>query len=124
MQLPTKGNETISEVYALPLLKSETLSTKHTRNLNDTPTLKELDHYITDMASFYYDIGLELDVVNSKLKLIKNDPDLPDLKDKCLKMLELWLEADASATWKKLYDALQETRLTVLAEQVAKNSRI
>ena len=40
-------------------------------------------------------------------------------------MLEVWLEADASATWRKLYDALQETGLSVaeqvLAEQAANN---
>ena len=43
-------------------------------NLRNTPTLKELYQYITDMAPFYYDIGLELDIVNSKLKFIKNNP--------------------------------------------------
>ena len=98
------------------------MSSKYKRNLNDTPTLKELDHYITDMAPFYYDIGLELDIVNSKLKIIKNDSSLPDIKEKCLKMLELWLEVDPSATWKKLYDALQETGLSVVVEQLAIDS--
>lgn len=90
------------------------------RNLDDNPTLNELNHYITDMASSYYDIGLELDIVNSQLKLIKNDPSLFDLKEKCRKMLEVWLENDTSATWKKLCDALQAVELGVLAEQVAK----
>ena len=98
------------------------MSSKCKRNLNDTPTLQELDHYITDMAPFYYDIGLELDIVNSKLKIIKSDPSFPDLNEKCLKMLELWLEVDPSATWKKLYDALQETKLSVVAEQVTVDS--
>ena len=70
------------------------------------------------MAPSYYDIGLQLDIVNSQLKLIKNDPSLSDLKEKCRKMLEVWLENDTSATWKKLCDALEEEGLSVLAEQI------
>ena len=85
--------------------------------LETTPTLNELNHYITDMAPSYYDIGLQLDIVNSQLKLIKNDPSLSDLKEKCCKMLEVWLENDTS-TWKKLCDGLEEEGLNVLAEQI------
>ena len=88
------------------------------RNLNDVPALKELNRYIIDMAPFYFDIGLELDVLNSQLKLIRNDPSLPDLKEKCRRMLEVWLENDISATWKKLCDALLETGQNVLADQI------
>jgi len=58
------------------------------------------------MAPSYDRIGLELDIVNSQIKLIRNDPSLPGLEEKCLKMLEVWLENDISATWKKLCDAL------------------
>ena len=82
------------------------------------PTMKELNPYITDMAPSYYNIGLELDVVDSKLKVIQSDPSLPDLERKCRKMLEVWLETDISATWKKLCDALQDVGLIVLAEQI------
>ena len=88
------------------------------RDLFSIPTLKELNRYITDMAPSYYDIGLQLDIVNSQLKLIKNDPSLFDLKEKCCKMLEVWLENDTSATWKKLCDALKQAELSVLAEQI------
>ena len=88
------------------------------RDLFGTPTLNELNRYITDMAPSYYDVGLQLDIVNSQLKLIRNDPSLSDLREKCRKTLEVWLENDNSATWKKLCDALQEVELTVLAEQI------
>ena len=88
------------------------------RNLEVTPTLNELNHYITEMAPSYYNIGLELDVVNSKLKVIQRDPSLPDLEQKCRKMLEVWLESDTSATWKKLCNALQKVELNVLAKQI------
>ena len=87
-------------------------------NLEDTPTLRELNRHIIHMATSYFEIGLELDVPSAKLKLIKNDPTLPDLKEKCRKMLEVWLESDTSATWKKLCDALQEVKMGVLAEQI------
>ena len=73
------------------------------------------------MAPSHHDIGLELDIPYATLKLIRNDPNLSDLKEKCCKMLEGWLEDDNSATWKKLCDALQEVGMSVLAEQI-KNS--
>ena len=95
--------------------------TANQQNLYATPTLNKLNRYITDMAPSYYDIGLEFDIVNSQLKLIKNDTRLPDLKEKCHKMLEVWLENDTSATWKKLCDALQEVGMSVLADRI-KNS--
>ena len=88
------------------------------KNLDVTPTLNDLNHYITEMAPSYYNIGLELDIVNSKLKVIQNDPSLPDLEGKCHKMLEVWLESNTSATWKKLCGALQEVGLSVLAERI------
>ena len=84
-------------------------------NLEATPSPRELNHYITDMAPSYHDIGLELDIPYATLKLIRNDPNLSDLKEKCRKMLEVWLEDDTSATWKKLCDALQEVGMSVLA---------
>ena len=90
------------------------------RDLDITPTLNELNCYIIDMAPFYYGIGLELDIVNSQMKLIRSDPSLPDLKEKCQRMLEVWLESDTCATWKKLCEALQEVGQDVLAERIAK----
>ena len=94
------------------------------RNLEATPALKKLNRYITDMASSYYDIGLELDIASSELKVIKNDTSLRNDKEKCREMLEVWLKSDSSATWKKLCKALQEEHigLNVLAEKIAKDS--
>ena len=47
--------------------------------------MNKLNHYITDMAPSYFNIGLEFDVGNSKLKLIQSDPNLPNynLEEKC-----------------------------------------
>ena len=107
-----------SDLYRQQQLKLETEFKTSKRNLSDVPTIKELNRYVIDMAPFYFDIGLELDVLNSQLKLIRNDPSLPDLKEKCCKMLEVWLENDTSATWMKLCDALCEIGQSVLAEQI------
>ena len=84
----------------------------------EVPTLNKLNCYIIDMATKYYEIGLQLDIVNSQLKLIKCNSGMPDFEEKCRKMLEVWLENDTSATWKKLCDALKEQGLSVLAEQI------
>ena len=81
-------------------------------------TMKKLNHYITDMSPYYYDIGLELDIPNSKLKAIKNDSTVPDSREKCREMLQTWLDDDTHATWKKLCDALKETNQSVLGEKI------
>ena len=91
-------------------------------NLETTPTMNVLNHYITDMAPDYYSIGLELGIHNRQLKVIKSDTSLPAIKQKCRAMLELWLDTDTSASWKKLCDALQEPEvgLCIIAEQMKK----
>ena len=88
--------------------------------LEATPTLKKLNCYITDIAPCYYELGIELDIRNSQLKVIKCDSNLPSLTDKCQKMFEVWLESDICATWKKLCDALDEKQHQVLAEKIRK----
>ena len=88
------------------------------KNLDAMPTMNKLIHYVSEMASHFYTIGLELDIPNSKLKLIKKDT--PDTKEQCREMLELWLEIDPSASWEKLCNALEESeaKLLNLAKQI------
>ena len=103
-----------------PLLKDEANSC---HNLDATPKLRELSHYIEEMAPSYYEIGLQLDIINSQLKLIKIDNiNFPSHKEKCHEMLEVWLKKDTSATWKKLCDALEEVKLHALADKVTKGT--
>ena len=59
------------------------------------------------MALHYYTLGLELDIVNSKLRIIQNDSRFPGNEEKCREMLNLWLDNDESATWEKLCKALE-----------------
>ena len=89
--------------------------------LDATPTLRELKCYIEDMASSYYGIGLELHIVNSKLRLIDEDHiNCPGPEKKCLRMLDVWLKIDTSASWKKLCDALEKEGLNALSGKIKK----
>ena len=72
------------------------------------------------MALNYYNIGLELDIVTSKLRNIQYNSKLPRFEEKCQEMLNLWLESDTSATWEKLCVALERTDQSVLAEELKK----
>ena len=80
--------------------------------------MNKLNRFISEMARHYYEIGLELDIINSRLKLIKHDTKYPGLEDKCYNMLNLWLENDTTATWKKLCNALEEINQSVLAKDI------
>ena len=105
-----------------PELNDDVASTQPCLNLEIAPTMKELNHYITDMAPVYYSIGLELGIHNKQLKVIKNDPSLSNIKHKCRTMLEMWLDTDTSANWRKLCEALQEPEVGLfnIAEQMKK----
>ena len=72
------------------------------------------------MALHYYNIGLELDIITSKLRIIQNDSRFPGFEEKCREVLNLWLESDISATWEKLCKALERTDQCVLAEDIKK----
>ena len=93
-------------------------------NDQNRPTMQKLSRYIEDMTPSYQTIGLELGVPFATLKIIRNDPNMPDLRDKCLEMLHVWLKNDISATWKKLCDALQEAEMRVLADQIKSSLQI
>ena len=73
----------IDEFEALELTFQEFPSLQETLDggiAKATPTLNKLNHHITDMAPSYHEIGLELDIPNATLKLIRNDPILSGLK--------------------------------------------
>ena len=80
--------------------------------------MQMLSNYITRMAINYYDIGLELNIGNDKLRIIQHDLRFPNLEEKCREMLNLWLENDISATWGKLCEALERKNQSVLARDI------
>ena len=99
--------DAISKTFADEVTHSQSL------DLQTVPTMNQLNHYITEMAPSYYTIGLELGIPYSELKVIKSDPSLVDLKEKCLKMLEVWLARDTSAPWTKLCDTLEDPEVSM-----------
>ena len=82
-----------------------------------------LSHYIAGMAIHYYDIGSELDIVNSKLRIIQEDLRFPGPEEKCRQMLNVWLDNDTSATWEKLCKALERKNLSFLASNIRERIR-
>ena len=108
--------EAVSRVLKLyPSLKSHKPAK---RNLDDIPKMNELNLYTVDIASFYIELGLKLNVPNENLLVIKKDSFLPSLTDKCKRMLELWLEMDTTATWNKLCEALKQLEKNSLAVKI------
>ena len=89
------------------------------------PTLLLLNRYdiIARMAPYYYEIGLELDIINSQLRIIQEDSRFPGPEEKCRKMLNVWLEGDTSATWEKLCKALERKNQNVLAGDIREKIR-
>ena len=70
------------------------------------------------MATHYFVIGLELDIVNSKLRIIQEDLRFPGPEEKFQQMLNVWLDSDTSATWEKLCKALERNNLNTLAKDI------
>lgn len=70
------------------------------------------------MAIHYFEIGLELDILNSKLRNIQQDLRFPGPEQKCREMLNVWLDNDTSATWEKLCKALERNNLNALAQDI------
>ena len=71
------------------------------------------------MAPHYIDIGLQLDIINSRLMIIENDNvRFSGPEAKCRQMLNVWLESDTSATWEKLCKALERRNHNVLARDI------
>ena len=87
--------------------------------LTTPPNLNKLNPFITRMALHYYTLGLELDIVNSKLRITQNDSTrFPGNEEKCREMLSLWLDNDESATWEKLCKALERIDQRALAGDI------
>ena len=80
--------------------------------------MNKLNCWIPRMASYYYNVGLELDIVNSQLKNIKTDSQFSGYEEKCREMLDVWLAKDTSATWEKLCVALESIDQKVLARDI------
>ena len=71
-----------------------------------TPLLKDLYEYVTpDYAVYWNTIGVLLGVPDNELKIIEHDY-FNRAVQCCNVMLQRWLELDPSATWEKLFAAI------------------
>ena len=75
--------------------------------MNTTPLLKDLYEYITPQyAALWNVMGTLLGLPAGELKAIEAGYPT-NIKWCCDKMLEKWLEVDPTASWKKLFVAIE-----------------
>ena len=74
---------------------------------NKVPTMRDINRYLTRKhAADWKDIGIELGLGLSKLKIIENDHPLRS-EDSFIAMIDTWIQlAGSDATWKALEVAL------------------
>ena len=80
--------------------------------INGTPLLKDLYEYITPTyAADWKVIGTLLGVPNGELKIIQAT--FPtDLKRCCNNMWETWLDTDTTASWRKVFAAIESPAIS------------
>ena len=72
--------------------------------LNEKPTLTELFQHVS-ISTKWYQFGVLLEINNAKLDSIAKDYQGSDMK--ALKMFELWLSSNPSASRKQIIDTLK-----------------
>ena len=86
---------------------------------SDKPTTKELVTYANEVATNWYYLGIQLDLRDKQLDIIKSDNPL-DTKMCCTKMFQYWVQEDPTASWNKLIHALENINYGALAETIRK----
>ena len=78
----------------------------HLFTVNTRPAEKDLQRYITpNYATNWREIGIQLNLTNGDLSIIEEDNPHNVMK-RCNAMLFKWLEMDNSASWQKLFTAI------------------
>ena len=72
---------------------------------------------VSDVAE-WFDLGLQLGLPSTTLRLIAADPNIKDIKSQRLAMLSEWLKYDTAASWEKLAAALATIGENVVADNV------
>ena len=88
----------------------------------DRPTMGQLRHVMRneriEIATNWYDLGLELVHSHSILKVIEtNHPS--DVETCCCKMFQKWLERTPDASWNQLITALNNIEMKTAANAVS-----
>ena len=66
----------------------------------------------------WFDLGLQLGLPSTTLRLIAADPNIKDIKSQRLAMLSEWLKYDTAANWEKFAAALATIGENVVATNV------
>ena len=109
-------NEVVEETQKRANQTPYTLSTgRHPPNSSNTkPQLADLLRHV--QTHLWYRLGIYLGLSVNKLKQIQQDT--RSTEDALTEMFQAWLMTDVKATWNKLYDALEELQLGVLANEI------
>jgi hypothetical protein len=70
---------------------------------------------VRDVATEWHDLGLQLGLPESILKLIGSSP---DIEDRLRMMLSKWLDYDPQASWDKLAKALNTIEKNTIASNI------
>jgi len=75
--------------------------------VSTTPTQKDLQRHVTPQyAADWKEIGVEMGLPDAKLRAIRQD-NPHRVKDCCNEMFSEWLKVDTTATWEKLFAAIE-----------------
>ena len=77
--------------------------------------LKHILPAVKDVATEWHELGLQLDLLESDLKLIGSNP---DVEGHLRMMLSEWLDYDTEASWDKLANALNSMGKNVIAANI------
>jgi hypothetical protein len=86
--------------------------------MSDRPSTLRLQHILNavrDVATEWHDLGLQLGLPESILKLIGSSP---DIEDRLRMMLSKWLDYDPQASWDKLANALNTIEKNTIAANI------
>jgi len=90
--------------------------------MEDRPTMKQLQDVMRiehiEIATKWYELGLELVDSNKILKVIETDHN--DVNTRCRVMFEKWLELTSDASWSQLIAALDTINMKAAADAVRK----
>ena len=75
--------------------------------VSTTPTHLELvQHVIPQYAAYWWNIGLVLGLTDAKLRAIRIDKHY-SVEECCYEMFAEWLKVDTTASWEKLFTAIE-----------------
>ena len=83
--------------------------------MSDRPRLQHIVIAVKDIATEWHDLGLQLGLPESILKLIGSSP---DIEGHLRMMVSKWLDYDPEASWDKLANALNTIGKNTIAANI------